>query len=54
MIMHLAQEQLADIVGISKQTIGLIESDNYNPSINLYISICKAMNKTPDNIFWVE
>lgn len=50
----LTQEQLADLVGVSRQTIGLIESGNYNPSINLCISICKAMNKTLDDIFWIE
>ena len=50
----LSQEQLAEIVGVSRQTIGLIEAGNYNPSINLCISICKALHKTLDDIFWDE
>lgn len=50
----LTQEQLAEIVGVSRQTIGLIESGNYNPSINLCILICKALHKTLDDIFWNE
>lgn len=48
----LSQEQLAELVGVSRQTIGLIEAGNYNPSINLCITICKALNKTLNDIFW--
>lgn len=50
----LTQEQLADKVGVARQTIGLIEAGNYNPSISLCIEICKALNKTLDELFWVE
>lgn len=48
------QEQLADKVGVARQTIGLIEAGKYNPSISLCIDICKALNKTLDDLFWVE
>lgn len=48
----LSQEQLAEKVGVARQTIGLIESGNYNPSIKLCIEICKALNKTLDELFW--
>lgn len=48
----LTQEQLADKVGVTRQTIGLIESGNYNPSISLCIEICKALNKSLDELFW--
>jgi len=50
----LSQEQLAEIVGVTRQTIGMIESGNYNPSINLCIAICKALNKTLNDLFWRE
>ena len=50
----LTQEQLADTVGVARQTIGLIEAGKYNPSISLCIDICKALNKTLDDLFWVE
>jgi len=50
----LSQEQLAQVVGVSRQTIGMIESGNYNPSLNLCISICKALNKTLNDLFWEE
>ncbi len=48
----LSQEQLAEIVGVTRQTIGLIESGSYNPTLNLCIAICKAMNKTLNDLFW--
>jgi len=50
----MSQEDLADIVGITRQTIGLIESGNYNPSLKLCIAICKALKKTLNDLFWEE
>lgn len=48
----LSQEQLAEIVGVTRQTISLIESGNYNPSLKLCLQICKALNKTLNDLFW--
>lgn len=48
----LSQEQLAEMVGVTRQTISMIESGNYNPTIKLCISICKVLNKTLNDIFW--
>lgn len=50
--MDLSQQQLAEICGVSRQTINAIEKGDYNPTINLCISICKALNKTLDELFW--
>lgn len=50
----LSQEQLADKVGVTRQTIGLIEAGKYNPSLNLCVNICRAMNKTLNDLFWEE
>lgn len=50
----LSQEQLAEEVGVTRQTIGMIESGNYNPSLKLCIAICKCLNKTLDDLFWEE
>ena len=50
----LSQEQLAKNVGVSRQTIGMIETGNYNPSLKLCITICKALNKTLNDLFWEE
>lgn len=47
-----SQEQLAEIVGVTRQTINLIEVGNYNPSLKLCIAICKALNKTLNDLFW--
>lgn len=46
------QEQLAERVGVTRQTIGLIEAGKYNPTLKLCISICKEIDKTLDQIFW--
>ena len=48
----LSQKQLAEAVGATRQTISLIESGKFNPSIKLCIAICKVLNKTLDEIFW--
>ena len=50
----LTQEELAERVGVTRQTIGMIEAGNYNPTLNLCIEICKALNKTLNDLFWEE
>lgn len=50
----LSQEQLAQLVGVTRQTIGMIEGGKYNPTLNLCIAICKALGKTLDELFWNE
>ena len=50
----LSQQDLADIVGATRQTVGLIESGKYNPSLNLCIKIARALDKTLDQLFWEE
>jgi len=48
----MTQEQLAKKVGVTRQTIGLIEKGEYNPSLQLCIAIAKELNKTLDDLFW--
>lgn len=48
----LSQGDLAVIVGVTRQTIGMIEAGDYNPSLKLCIAICKALDKTLDDLFW--
>lgn len=48
------QEDLAKAVGVTRQTIGLIEAGKYNPTLNLCVAICKALGKTLDQLFWEE
>lgn len=48
----LSQQALADLVGVSRQTINAIEKGDYNPTIKLCIAICKVLDKTLDELFW--
>lgn len=48
----LSQDELAKLCGVSRQTISAIEKGDYNPTINLCINICKALDKTLDELFW--
>ena len=48
----LSQQALADRVGVSRQTISAIEKGDYNPTINLCISICKELDVTLNELFW--
>lgn len=50
----LSQKQLAELVGVSRQTINAIEKGDYNPTIHLCISICKILEVTLDDLFWEE
>ncbi|WP_214785075.1 helix-turn-helix transcriptional regulator [Exiguobacterium sp. S3] len=49
---NLTQGELAKLTNVSRQTIGLIEKNEYNPSIKLCIAICKALDKTLNDLFW--
>ena len=48
----LSQQALADRVGVSRQTISAIEKGDYNPTINLCISICKELDVTLNDLVW--
>lgn len=50
----LSQEALAQLVGVSRQTINAIEKGDYNPTIKLCLAICHALGKTLDELFWDE
>ena len=50
--LDMSQQQLADAVGVSRQTINAIEKGEYNPTIKLCIAICKVLGRTLDDLFW--
>lgn len=50
--LDLSQQELAERVGVSRQTINAIEKGDYNPTIQLCKSICKVLGKTLDELFW--
>ena len=52
--LDMSQQELADKVGVSRQTINAIEKGDYNPTINLCRAICKVLGKTLDDLFWEE
>lgn len=53
-LMDMSQKDLADAVGVSRQTINAIEKGDYNPTIKLCRAICRALHKTLDELFWEE
>ena len=52
--LDMSQQDLADAVGVSRQTINAIEQGDYNPTIRLCIAICRVLDKTLDDLFWEE
>lgn len=52
--LDISQTELARRVGVTRQTIGLIEAGEFNPSIKLCVSICRALGVTLNDIFWEE
>lgn len=52
--LDLSQQQLADAVGVTRQTVNAIERGDYNPTIKLCLAICRALGKTLDELFWEE
>ena len=52
--LNMSQPELAKKAGVTRQTIGLIEAGDFNPSIKLCIAICKALGSTLDELFWED
>ena len=52
--LDMSQGDLAEKAGVTRQTIGLIELGKYNRTLSVCISICKALNKTLDELFWED
>lgn len=48
---ELSQQELADCVGVSRQTIANIERGNYSSSVYLALDICRQFGKTVEEIF---
>ena len=52
--LDMSQDALAKKIGVTRQTINSVENGDYTPTINLCISICRALGKTLDELFWTE
>ena len=51
---QLTQIQLAELVGVSRQTIFSIEISKYIPSVVLSLNLARALNKRVEEIFLLE
>lgn len=52
--LDMSQDALAKKIGVTRQTINSVENGDYNPTINLCVSICRSLGKTLDELFWTE
>ena len=50
----MTQGQLADAIGVSRQTMNAIEKGDYNPTVNLCVKICRELGKTLNDLFWED
>ena len=48
------QQELADRIGVVRQTIGLIEAERYNPTIVLCLRLAQVLHKPLTDLFWTE
>lgn len=51
---NLSQGELAKAVGVARQTINMVESGEYNPTLSLCIKICTVLGCTLNDLFWEE
>ena len=52
--MDMTQADLAEAIGVARQTMNAIEKGDYNPTIKLCLAICRALGKTLDELFWED
>ncbi|MGN0628599.1 MAG: helix-turn-helix transcriptional regulator [Oscillospiraceae bacterium] len=50
----MTQKDLAEAVGVSRQTINAIEKGEYNPTIKLCRAICRVLDRSLDELFWED
>lgn len=51
---NLSQEQLANLAGVSRQTISSIETGQYTPTAKLALILCRRLDKSFDEVFYLE
>lgn len=50
--LKLSQSQLAELVGVSRNTISSIETGQFNPTAKLALILCIALNKKFEDLFY--
>lgn len=53
-MLDMTQKDLAEAVGVTRQTMNAIEKGDYNPTIKLCIAICRVLGKSLDELFWED
>jgi putative transcriptional regulator len=51
---NLSQQELAKIIDVTRQTIGLIEAGKYNPTLKLCLLLTQVLDKSLDELFWIK
>ena len=51
---NLSQAQLAEVVGVSRNTISSIETEQFSPTAKLALILCIALNKKFEELFYFE
>ncbi|HEM5310982.1 TPA: helix-turn-helix transcriptional regulator [Streptococcus suis] len=52
LMLGISQLDLAKAIGVSRQTINMIENNKYNPSLDLCINLAKALQTDLNSLFW--
>ncbi|MGQ7416759.1 helix-turn-helix transcriptional regulator [Streptococcus suis] len=52
LLLGISQLDLAKAIGVSRQTINMIENNKYNPSLDLCINLAKALQTNLNSLFW--
>ncbi|MGI5881226.1 MAG: helix-turn-helix transcriptional regulator [Syntrophomonadaceae bacterium] len=50
----LRQEDIATILGVTRQTINAIENEKYNPTLELAMKLAKLLNTTVEELFIMD
>ncbi|AEB82003.1 TPA: helix-turn-helix transcriptional regulator [Streptococcus suis] len=54
LLLGISQLDLAKAIGVSRQTVNMIENNKYNPSLDLCINLAKALQTDLNSLFWNE
>ena len=54
LLLGISQLELAKAIGVSRQTINMIENNKYNPSLDFCINLAKALQTNLNSLFWNE
>ncbi|VSD31970.1 transcriptional regulator [Streptococcus pneumoniae] len=50
----ISQLELAKDIGVSRQTINMIENDKYNPTLELCLNLARSLQTDLNSLFWKE